>query len=182
MTRGFTLSGIAVLAVAGCTVPDPVSPRAPAVPSDIARYVDDETDEAGSENSCPPQIPESQCEPMTQAEKDMLWWDIKISIKWEIPMCADIGRLMQDFAKTGDVRKWQATTTTIAVGYWTPPTGFPSYKPQRVAIRSDLLGWWRGRLDTFMHEGSHVWYQSGQGAHNWQVGGAYWVEDNCINN
>jgi hypothetical protein len=84
---------------------------------------------------------------------------------------------MQDYAVTGDLRKWPNDGGPY-VSFWRQAT---ASRPSRIAFRSDRFASPSQRLSDYMHEGTHEFWNEGELAHN-NVWGTEWVENNCMNN
>jgi hypothetical protein len=111
------------------------------------------------DTDCPPDVRPEDCRPATQIERDDLFWDIKIGIKWYDTACASVGYDLLDFAKYGDVRIYPDSAGR-------PLGTFVRYLPsgsRRISINANMWqqGWASGaRARTFMHEGHHDFFDS----------------------
>lgn len=117
-------------------------------PSAPSFQVDD-----GSEE-CPPES--TNCTPLSQDERNTLWWDIQLSIHWWDPACADVGLQMQDYTQTGDIRKYDLAIVNgrTTVGAWQKfPDGSTQISFHQLLFDPSRAG---QRTTTAMHEGHHA--------------------------
>ena len=171
----------AALTVAGCDAANPVAPAPAAFPS--APNTDDE--DIGDGDACPSIVPPEDCVPLTQAERQQLWWDIQNGIKWWNGPCGNLGAHLQDFVTYRDIRKYAINRNfwpSWAVGFWDPQDRYTG-APQISFDWAYHQGWPSEAVKTLMHEATHSYRGMGSLAHSYDpVGpGTYWVEDQCIN-
>lgn len=159
------------IAATACEVTNPVAPGSPSVHPSATYGSDQSTDAA----DCPPDVAPADCQPLSQTERQTLWWDVQQGIKWWDENCAAIGTKIQDQITTGDMRKFPSASAWY--GYWREQANSGS----QVSIRSDRLGWYDTRLNTMLHEGVHVRWYNNYFAHTYALGGTFWAENNCVN-
>jgi hypothetical protein len=112
-----------------------------------------------SAEDCPEEIPPEDCRLATMGERSDLWWSIEFHTNWAIPVCADIGNLMQDYAYSiQNLRIFPySLSNPLTAGTWTPGTGGST----RGLSFADVLfgqGWSSERGKTALHEGHHAFY------------------------
>lgn len=130
------------------------------------------------ETNCPEEVPEADCIPLTWQERQTLWWDLDVGIKWYEPACFDVGEQLQDFVLTGDVRKWPEGKAGTTIGFWELVGVNPV---DQISFDEKLFrqGWMSERTLTAIHEGFHLHRQGGS---EFGPDGARYFASFCINN
>ena len=170
--RGLVLF-CAALAVAGSACnSDPLGPgaRLPEAPQR-----EDYTNEESGED-CPPNVPPELCKPLTQAERDQMYWEVLMNVRWDVEQCTRVGERALDWVLYGDMRKYPYMSSYFT-GNWTKYTN----GVERIGIREDQLVTYADRMENIMHEVTHSFWGVGDASHGYALYSPQWSEQNCIN-
>jgi hypothetical protein len=121
-------------------------------------------------------VPENECVPFTQAERDQIYWEVLTNVCWDIAQCANIDNKAVDWALYGDLRKYPMMWSYYT-GNWTLYTN----GAQRIGIRSDQMLTYADRMENILHESTHSYFGAGDSAHSYALYYPAWTEGNCIN-
>ena len=110
---------------------------------------------------CPVQVPPEDCREMTTQERSDLYWAIHDHVNWALPVCADVGNYMKDYAfSLQDLRMWPNAAYQYDWGRWRGVGG----QTARISFNDILFGqgWASERAKTAMHEGHHAVYYASE--------------------
>lgn len=173
-SSAFSLTSAALLGALAACRSEPVGPSEHSLLQTRPHY-DDYTSETGGEE-CPPNVPLSECQPITQAERDQIYWDILFGVHWNNEECNRVGQRALDMAQYGDIRKYPMMSSYY-LGYWRRQSELGT---ERIAFRADRLLTYGDRMSTMTHESSHSRWNRGD--HGFTLYDPYWVQDNCFDN
>lgn len=158
-------SGLLAVAVAGCATQDSLGPPPLASPS---------FNVGSGAADCPEEVPAEDCVELTQSERQGLWWDIEHGVQWWNEDCVQLGEYMQDFALTGDMRKWPDSLFPDWLGLWQVMED----QHHQISINDVLYGqgWESERILTLIHEAYHSMHSSDD-----EYAAESWAQT-CVNN
>lgn len=129
------------------------------------------------DTACPPDVPDSECVPVTAEERERIRSDIMDYVRWEVPECRNMGLAILDFAENGDLRKFPEYSTFW--GWWQHANYAYPGQPEQISFERSTVtqGWSSQRIMTAIHEGTHRYYQAGPEVEDV----ALFYQDHCIN-